>query len=140
MRFLVFRHLYQMEREDLAVPEGQEAETGNDQKIESAAAQLQAAAAAAGSGLHEVAAVITRLLARRLARSLAVPVDDIDVSRPTHAFGVDSLVAVELRYWFLSEIRVELPVVQIMSNVTIAELGQVAAERCEYVREIPRSD
>ncbi|KAI1145696.1 hypothetical protein F4825DRAFT_457243 [Nemania diffusa] len=44
------------------------------------------------SSLHDPSA-----LAGRLARSLGIKPEDVDVGKPLHAFGVDSLVAVELR-------------------------------------------
>ncbi|KAK7747470.1 putative secondary metabolism biosynthetic enzyme [Cytospora paraplurivora] len=85
------------------------------------------------------AAVVTHLFAKRLARSLAVPVADIDVGRPAYAFGVDSLVAVELLFWFSSDVRADVPFVQILGSSTIAQLGAVAAAKSEHLqgRDLP---
>lgn len=89
MRFRVFRHLYQRGRGDLVVAEGQrneqKREDDNEQSVTWTAAELQAAAATAGPSLSEVAAVITRLRARLSARSLAVPLGDMDVNRSPYA-------------------------------------------------------
>ncbi|KAI1341943.1 hypothetical protein F5Y15DRAFT_406440 [Xylariaceae sp. FL0016] len=124
MRFPMFRHLYQME---LGGPAGASASTAG-QAADSPASQLQAA-----ESLEDAAAVVTNLLARRLARSLAVPVADIDTGKAPFSFGVDSLVAVELMFWFSKEIRTEVPVVRILGNSTIAQLGRLAAEKSGYV-------
>lgn len=48
--------------------------------------------------LAEDATVVTTLFEKRRVRSLAVPVQDIDVNIPPHAFSVDSLVAVALLF------------------------------------------
>lgn len=123
----MFRHLYRMEL-------GHKADVAVDQ-VDSAASRLHEVKSRA-----EAAGVITGLFARRLARSLAVPVEDIDVNRPPHAFGVDSLVAVELLFWFSSEIRADVPVVQLLSSSTIAQLGWVAAQKSEYLQEHRESE
>lgn len=119
MRAPVFRHLYRMELSDAA--------EGTVQKAESMEAQLREAKSQA-----QAADVITQLFARRLARSLGVPVEDIDVNRPPHAFGVDSLVAVELIFWFSNEVRADVAVVQILGSLTIAQLCWAAAEKSEF--------
>ncbi|KAL7629617.1 hypothetical protein AAE478_001139 [Parahypoxylon ruwenzoriense] len=126
MRLPAFRHLYQMEADDDGKANAATAETQAD----SVASQLQSA-----GSLEKAAAVVTTFLARRLARSLAVRVEDIDTNRPPHAFGVDSLVAVELLHWFSTEVRAEVPVVQILGSLSIKQLGVLAAEASEYLCE-----
>ncbi|KAI1080984.1 hypothetical protein F5B20DRAFT_588940 [Whalleya microplaca] len=120
MRMPMFCHLYQMEQDVES--------TSTTVQPDSSASQLGEA-----ESLDKAAMVIATLLARRLARSLAVPVEDIDTNRPPHAFGVDSLVAVELVHWFSTEIRSEVPVVQILGNSTITQLGLLAAEKSDYI-------
>lgn len=77
-------------------------------------------------------AVVTHVFAKRLARSLAAPVAEIDLGRPAYAFGIDSLVAVGLLFSFLGEIRADLPIMQILGGSTMAELGAVAAVKSEH--------
>lgn len=48
--------------------------------------------------------------------------DSMSDSIPLVDIGVDSLVSVELRAWFLKELGVDVPVMKILSGVTIAEL------------------
>jgi acyl carrier protein len=115
MRMPMFCHLYQMEQEE-SKP------TAARVQADSAKSQL-----AETKTLREAADVITRFLVNRLARALAVPVEDIDVNMPPFTFGVDSLVAVELMFWFSNEIRAEVPVVQILGNLSVAKLGLYAA-------------
>lgn len=117
MRPPMFRHLYRME---LHQPETDTAPLAKDSP-----AELLSMA----RDIEEATAVVTRLLATRLARSLAISIEDVDVDRPPHAFGVDSLVAVELMYWFSTELGADIPLVQILSSSTVAQLSRLAAER-----------
>ncbi|KAF8538722.1 KR domain-containing protein [Trichophaea hybrida] len=54
--------------------------------------------------------VIAEGLSRKLSKALSISTEDIDTSRPFHAYGVDSLVAVELRNWFIKEIGADVAV------------------------------
>ncbi|RYO75255.1 hypothetical protein DL764_010541 [Monosporascus ibericus] len=120
MRMPLFGHLYQMEQEEKS--------TAAAARVDSTESQLRKV-----RSLNEAAAVVTRSLAKRLARALAVPVEDIDVKKPAFAYGVDSLVAVELQFWFSNEINADIPVIQILGNSTIAQLGWLATELSGYV-------
>lgn len=42
---------------------------------------------------------------------------------------MDSLVAVEIRSWFLKELKVEIPVLKVMGGATLAELCQAALDK-----------
>lgn len=127
MRSPMFRHLYRMEQQQDKAPIDPSATA--DAEDHNAATLLHAAHSRA-----EAAGIVTQLLAERLARSLAMPVEDIDIDRPAYAFGVDSLVAVELLFWFSTEIRADVPVVQILGSSTIAQLGMIAATKSEHLQ------
>lgn len=43
--------------------------------------------------------------------------------------GVDSLVAVEVRSWFLKELKVDIPVLKVIGGTSLAELCQTALEK-----------
>lgn len=62
-------------------------------------------------------------LVDRLARLLAVPREDVDPARPIASFGVDSLVALELRQWVGRELRAEMSVFDIMQGASVEELA-----------------
>lgn len=53
----------------------------------------------------------------------------IDMEIPLIQLGVDSLVAVEIRNWFLREIEVDMPVLKILGGATITELLAEALDR-----------
>ncbi|TGO44377.1 hypothetical protein BCON_0532g00010 [Botryotinia convoluta] len=60
--------------------------------------QLQAAESA-----NEVKKVVSTAIVMKLAKALGIEVADIDTNKPFHAYGVDFLLAVELRNWFGKE-------------------------------------
>ncbi|KAH9996378.1 polyketide synthase PksD [Xylariaceae sp. FL0662B] len=72
---------------------------------------------------EERASVVVESLAQKLARALSIKPEDVDASQPLHAFGVDSLVAVELRNWFAKEFAADVPVFEIMSGRSVAAIG-----------------
>lgn len=53
--------------------------------------------------------------------------EDIMLMRP-HEIGLDSLVSVDIRSWFLKNFQVSIPVLKIMGNDTMAQLVQYAME------------
>lgn len=83
--------------------------------------------------LDEAGAIVATALAKKLARALSVPEEDIDTTRPAHSYGVDSLVAVELRFWFTNEIKSDISVFSILANEPISALGRLAAEKTEHL-------
>jgi acyl carrier protein len=67
--------------------------------------------------------LVSDALAQKLARSLSVLPEDINRQRPLFEYGVDSLVAVELRNWLGKEFEADVPVFDIMGGATIAAMG-----------------
>jgi hybrid polyketide synthase/nonribosomal peptide synthetase ACE1 len=52
----------------------------------------------------------------------------IDRDAPLNELGIDSLVAVEVRAWFLKELKVDIPVLKIIGGASPTELCQKALE------------
>lgn len=72
--------------------------------------------------------VVVESLAQKLARGLSVKLEDVDVSRPLHLYGVDSLVALELRNWISKEFAADVPVFELMSGRTVLAIGQMVSK------------
>lgn len=88
-----------------------------------------AAAFTRAHSLTEAGARVADGLVAKLARALAVPPDDIDPSKPLHAYGVDSLLAVELRNWFSEKINADVAVFDVMGSTSITALGVTVAAK-----------
>ncbi|KAK6070456.1 polyketide synthase peptide synthetase [Seiridium cupressi] len=54
---------------------------------------------------------------------------EVDYQAPLNELGIDSLVAVEVRSWFLKELRVDIPVLKVIGGASPAELCQRALEK-----------
>jgi amino acid adenylation domain-containing protein len=65
------------------------------------------------------------LIRDRLARVLGTVADKIDHDRSMLEMGVDSLMAVQLRNWIEGELRVTLPIVELMRSPTVEQLADV---------------
>ncbi|WP_158884798.1 type I polyketide synthase [Amycolatopsis anabasis] len=72
--------------------------------------------------------VITRYLVDQLAAGLGMPPERIDLRRPLNRLGLDSLTAVELKNRVSRDLGVTLPVVTLLSDYTLAELIDQAAD------------
>ncbi|KAI1073512.1 putative polyketide synthase [Whalleya microplaca] len=78
---------------------------------------------------EEVYRVVESALATQLRVVLQVSTADHDLmSSRSNEIGLDSLVAVDIRSWFLKYLQVNIPVLRIMGNNTMASLVQLAVE------------
>ncbi|KAK7214382.1 hypothetical protein V2G26_002385 [Clonostachys chloroleuca] len=77
----------------------------------------------------EKALVVARAIIIRIARALAIPAEEVESSKQLSDYGVDSLMAVELRNWIGRDFQTNVAVFEIMSGTTIQGLGQLVAER-----------
>lgn len=76
----------------------------------------------------ERAQVVVEALSQRLARTLSIELEDVDTHLALHAYGVDSLIAVELRSWLGKEFAADVPVFEIVSGKTIEAVGELVAK------------
>lgn len=87
----------------------------------------------AATSWGEAEDVVREAICKHLADLLAIGVDDVDAGKPVHAYGVDSLVAVELRNWFLRSIGADVPVLELLGNATIAGLAGEVVRKSAFV-------
>ncbi|KAF7557832.1 hypothetical protein G7Z17_g375 [Cylindrodendrum hubeiense] len=64
-----------------------------------------------------------------LGRLLHMDGDKIDRQAPLMNLGIDSLVAVQVRSWFMKELGVDVPVLKILSDATLTDIGKGALDR-----------
>ncbi|RMZ78734.1 hypothetical protein DV737_g3768, partial [Chaetothyriales sp. CBS 132003] len=65
-----------------------------------------------------------------LRRMLRIPEEEsIETSMDLVEVGIDSLVAVDIRAWFLKEIEVDVPTLKILGGSSITDLVQTAVEK-----------
>lgn len=54
---------------------------------------------------------------------------EIDYSAPVIALGIDSLVAVEVRSWFVKELKVDMPALKVLGGGSVSDLSQQALQK-----------
>ncbi|KAI1173240.1 hypothetical protein F4777DRAFT_458242 [Nemania sp. FL0916] len=73
--------------------------------------------------------IVIRALAVKLARAMSILPDDVEPSKPLSSYGVDSLMAVELRNYIGREFQATVAVFDIMGGVPISSIGDLVTER-----------
>ncbi|KAI3395544.1 hypothetical protein diail_1206 [Diaporthe ilicicola] len=92
-----------------------------------------AALLAAAKSPEEAEQVVLEALLLKLSRVLSVDVSNLDAARPLHAYGVDSLVAVELRSWIAKELKAEVSVFDMTNASSISQVATTTAEKSKLV-------
>ena len=85
--------------------------------------------------LTEARDAVIHGLTARLSKALTIPIAEIDADKPLHQYGVDSLVAVELRSWFAKELQADIAVFDILGSATITSVGQLATSKSKLAKE-----
>ncbi|KAK8093927.1 hypothetical protein PG997_000612 [Apiospora hydei] len=84
--------------------------------------------------LDAAAELVQDALIKRLSRVMTIPIEDIDAGKPIHAYGVDSLVAMEFRNYIGSDCGCEIAVLDIMGNKSIQVLSRDIANDSRLTR------
>ncbi|MCJ1355407.1 MAG: hypothetical protein MMC33_005398 [Icmadophila ericetorum] len=125
MKRPMFRHLEQIENPSSSSSGSGSNSAGGNVDWETL---LSSAASVSDAG-----DIICDALATKLSTALAIPRKDIDMNEAVHSFGVDSLMAVELRNWFFREVRANVAVFEILGNGSMVSLGVLAAGKSAFV-------
>ncbi|KAF5531595.1 polyketide synthase [Fusarium napiforme] len=73
--------------------------------------------------------VVIRAIGAKLARAMSISPDDVEPSKPLSSYGVDSLMAVELRNWINKEFSSTVAVFDIIGSISIAGVAKVVVTR-----------
>lgn len=86
---------------------------------------------AASTSLDQGAEIVAEAIIQKLAKSLAVMQDrnSVDYHKPLQMYGIDSLLAIELRNWIVKEFKADIAVFEIQGASTLSTLSMVVAGR-----------
>jgi short-subunit dehydrogenase len=83
----------------------------------------------AATSIAQATDLVAAALAEKIARSMMVSVEEIDLNRQISSYGVDSLVAAELRNWCFKDLKSDIMVFEFLSNVALTVLARQIAEK-----------
>ncbi|KIX96006.1 uncharacterized protein Z520_08261 [Fonsecaea multimorphosa CBS 102226] len=106
--------------------------SGGDSSGTASADQIEMKLAQCTS-LPEAARLISGALCETLARGLQTTIENIDYAKPLHTYGVDSLMAVEIRTWVSQKLKAEITLFEVLSGGTIAMLAAKIASSSKLV-------
>ncbi|KAJ0108381.1 Highly reducing polyketide synthase alt5 [Diaporthe amygdali] len=85
-------------------------------------ADLQTALTAAPP-MGEALRLVCEALMRKLAKAMMIELEDLDSSRPASSYGVDSVVAVEVRRGVFKAVKSDISEFDISSNTPLTQLA-----------------
>ncbi|KAL0930000.1 beta-ketoacyl synthase domain-containing protein [Colletotrichum truncatum] len=90
---------------------------------------------AEASDQEQGAELIGAAIATKLADIFMTPVAEIDLSKPPAHFGVDSLIAVELRNMLVLQAAADISIFNILQTSSLAALAKLVAEKSQHFQE-----
>lgn len=83
------------------------------------------------SSMTEAITLLVQAISAKVADIFNLPLSDIDVELPLSRYGVDSLVAVELRNWLSTGAKARVSVFEILQSASLNEFGALVASKSE---------
>lgn len=123
----LFRHLFQ------TAPEKAIADRpSSDASVVDRAAMLRRA-----TSQEEAAALVTGWFAKKVAQILGLSEQDIDPSKPMHTYGIDSLVAMDLKNWIARDIGADVEIFMLLGNMPLEAVGAAVTVQSRFWQEGP---
>ncbi|CAJ2512895.1 Uu.00g010140.m01.CDS01 [Anthostomella pinea] len=73
---------------------------------------------------------ILRITRKRFSSLILMPLEQVDVNKPLAQFGVDSMIAADVRTWLWNSFRVDIPFLDILnSQKTLSGLAELLGMR-----------
>ncbi|KAI0600762.1 putative polyketide synthase [Biscogniauxia sp. FL1348] len=85
--------------------------------------------------LATAAKAVKEALAYKVAETLGLGCEEVDTEVPIHRYGVDSLVAVELRNWVTRKVCADVATLDFMGSATVAKIARTAASKSKFRKE-----
>ncbi|KAG8157127.1 hypothetical protein KVR01_013117 [Diaporthe batatas] len=87
---------------------------------------------------EEAIHIVAEALVQRLSNATSIPAAEIDRTRPLHAYGVDSLLAVELRNWFSQLFKADVAVFDITGQASLDKVAERAAGSSSLLKKVDK--
>jgi len=83
--------------------------------------------------LDDAARKACKELISKTSSLLMMPAEDLDPSKSMAEYGMDSLVAVEMRNWLLRELDCAMPILELMGSVSLLDLSVKVVKKSKLV-------
>lgn len=80
----------------------------------------------------EAIKLVTEWLKTKMSQVLGLSTDDVNMSKPPHTYGIDSLIAIDLRDWIRREIGADIQVFNLLGNLSLDDLSCKAASESSF--------
>lgn len=84
------------------------------------------------TSLASAASIVSQALRTKMSRILGIDHDQIRLDSRVESFGVDSLVALDLRNWLAKEVDADIAVFEFLGAATLSSVGMVAAAKSSF--------
>lgn len=81
----------------------------------------------------EATSKICEAIISKISSLSMIPVEDISDARPMSEYGMDSLVAVEMRNWMFKEMDATVPILELLANNSLVTLSSKIAKRSKLI-------
>jgi acyl carrier protein len=85
--------------------------------------------------LDEADCVIAGMLRAHIAKAVQRAIDDIDLSQPLDSYGIDSLMAVELRAWIGEKMKADVTLYDILNAESVQTLASKISTTSQLVSQ-----
>lgn len=79
--------------------------------------------------VSEVTDIYQKLFCMKMESMMKIPAASIDTTAPLADLGLDSLLAVEIRAWLLKDMRLDVPLLGILSRESVSSICAVGAQQ-----------
>lgn len=85
---------------------------------------------------EEATEIVTEALVNKTADILQMPASEVDPGRPLYRYGVDSLVALEVRNWITREMKANMALLEILAAVPIESFAAKIVEKSKLITRL----
>jgi hypothetical protein len=75
------------------------------------------------TSLDDATTVVCDAIISKMSALLMVPLEEINSGKPMQEYGMDSLVAVEMRNWISSNLGATIPILEMLGNISLRNLS-----------------
>ena len=83
--------------------------------------------------MEQATEIIKDALVPKTAEILQMPASEVDPGRALYGYGVDSLVALEVRNWITREMKANMALLEILAAVPIESFAGKIAEKSKLI-------